>query len=257
MKIFVISTLVKVNRQRDWRNLITAFIGTFLFMNISAQHSTVTSVLSKCQAYYSSRPALKFEMYYKMYDSYTSANLIQEIDGSVVISNGNVQIKLGEQTQLLTDRYAIVADGATKTLAVQERTNKKQHTPLGLDSLIGLFGETKVVNETDQLITLSFAKPKASFYAISKFTVDFHKETGRVEAAVLYYLFDLNQFYEEYQVQTIPRIEILYRNYSEGNIESNSFSESTFFQVDNNVLKPTNTYKTYRLLDLRTLKKIN
>lgn len=224
---------------------------------LQAQHNTISSVLTKCMNYYSSHPNLSFDMYYKMYDSHTSSKLIHNIDGSIKTYDGNVFIKMGGQTQVLTSGYAIVTDDATKTMVVQERANNpKKNTPLGIDSLVGMFGETFVVKQTDEVITLAFNKPKATFYTVNKFTVDIDIVTGRVIGAVLFYAFDLNEFYDDYNTSTVPRIEIIYDNYNETNFyTSDIFSSANFFNLQSEKITPVKDYKDYRLVDLRNLNK--
>jgi hypothetical protein len=222
-----------------------------------AQHSVITHTLTTCMNYYSSHPNLSFDMYYKMYDSHTSSKLIHQIDGAIKTSSGNVYVKMGGQLQILTSRYAIVTDEATKTMVVQERlAEQKSKTPLGIDSLVGLFAETSVLAETDELITLAFSKPKANFYTVSKFTVDIEKKSGKVKKAVLFYAFDLDDFYDEYETSTVPRIEILYENYMESfSAPEDMFSSASFFSLQNEKIAPVKNYQNYRLIDLRSLAK--
>ena len=224
---------------------------------LHAQHTAVTSVLSKCMEYYSSHPELAFEMNYKMYSSYSSSKLIHQLNGKFQSSGGKTLVQMGGQVQLLNDMYAVLTDEATKTIVVQERNKEvdSKRTPLGIDSLIGLFAETKVMKESAGIVTLSFNKPKAAFHTVNNFTVDIDQATGKVLAAVLYYAFDLNEFYDEYDTKTIPRIEIFYENYVEDQVgNSDLFSESRFFKINNQKLEPVQGYNDYRLIDLRIKK---
>jgi hypothetical protein len=226
----------------------------YLYSNLLfSQHNAITNTLTKCVNYYTSHPDLSFDMYYKMYDSHTSSKLIHQIDGAIKTSNGNVYVKMGGQLQILTSQYAIVTDEATKTMVVQERlAENNAKTPLGIDSLVGLFEETTILKETDELITLLFNKPKANFYTVTKFSVDIEKQSGRVKGAILYYAFDLGDFYDEYQTTTVPRIEILYDNYVESYTANKEiFSPESFFKIYKEKITPVNSYKDYRLIDMR------
>lgn len=228
------------------------FIGLSLFYAMSgySQHNKITSVLTKVMEYYSARPVLSFDMTYTMFESYKSDKVIQQTAGMYKINNQQIYIQLGGQVQLLNKNYAIVMDDISQTMVVKQRlSNLTQKTPMGLDSLINMFAETKVSKETENLITISFARPKATFYAVNSFNVDIEKSTGKIIGAILFYAFDLNDFYEDYNNATIPRIEIKYNNYVESGVDESFFNESNYFTKQGDKMIPTKKYTSYRLIN--------
>jgi len=232
---------------------ICAFILAISCISIQAQHTAVYNTLVKVQDYYKTHPDLSFDMNFTMYENYSSSKIVHQTAGSYQVHQSSLLIKMGGQTQLLNDAYSVVADEATQTLVVQENLAKVNNkTPMGLDSLVNLFTEVKVIKDSSEIIRLEFKGPRQAFYTISKFTVDVAKSSGRITAAVLYYAFDISEFYNDYGKKTIPRIEISYHNYIENNpFSSNTFSEAAFFKINNNKIVPTGTYANYRLVDLR------
>jgi hypothetical protein len=175
------------------------------------------------------------------------------MQGKYTSDAGNLLIATGGQTQLFTPRFAIVVDRDTETLVVQDRGKDKQmQTPLGIDSLVNLFEEVTVSAETNETTTLLFSSPKPAFYSIGKFTVDIDRSCGRVKRAVLYYAFNLADFYDEYDEPLIPRIEITYENYLEQTTApANTFSENNFVKVTGDELTAASGFSSYRLIDLR------
>lgn len=228
------------------------FIGLVLFyaMNVYSQHNKITSVLTKVMEYYSARPVLSFDMTYTMFESYTSDKVIQQTAGMYKINNQQIYIQLGGQVQLLNKDYAIVTDDISQTMVVKQRpSNTAYKTPMGLDSLINMFAETKVSQETENLVTISFARPKSTFYAVNSFNVEIEKLSGKIMGATLFYAFDLNDFYEEYNNSTIPRIEIKYNNYVESVVDESFFNESNYFSKQGDKIMPTKKYTSYRLIN--------
>jgi len=223
-----------------------------------AQHSGVMSVLLKSQEYYDTHSNLSVDVTYKMYESYESSKLIENMNGGFKTVNGNMYCRLGNQVQLKNSKWCVVADGTTQTMLVQENRNTKPaRTPLGIDSLVNLYRETGIIKDDGETVTLLFSKPKTASYTVSRFTVDIEKKSGRILSAVLYYAFDLNNFYEDIKKQTIPRIEIIYTNYMENNSSESDFHESEYFFISGEKIKPAGAYSAYTVIDLRSTKKIH
>jgi|GEM_PF-5903171 len=219
---------------------------------IYAQFPSVYHALLKSKEYYDSRQALSFDIHYRMFESHTSSRVLHEMQGRYTADKNNLLIVTGGQTQLFNPRYAIVVDRSTETLVVQERDPSANRTPLGIDSLVGLFEEVKIQSETDEIITIAFTGPREAFYAVSSFTADIDKKTGKVVKAILYYAFNLGDFYQDYGSEMIPRIEITYDNYTaQTETGTGTFSENNFITERGGKLEPAGQFSSYQLIDLR------
>lgn len=223
----------------------------FVF-TVHAQQTSVTELLSRSLNYFRQRPNLSIDMEFKMFQAHTSNQIIHEFNGYYQTSDNMLLVKMGGQTQLYNKNYVIVVDEGSKTILLQQaRPVKQTQTPLGVDSLVHLFRNARITEEKEGISLLSFTEPKASFYTVNRFDVMIENSTGRVMKSVLYYAFNLQDFYADFSETTIPRIEINYTSYKENIATEESFRENRYVIFDREEAKVSGNYKGYRLIDLR------
>jgi hypothetical protein len=230
-------------------SMVIFFVGGCVY----AQSGAVNNILLKSFYYYKNTTNLTFDMHYSMYDAHQSNNIIQEMDGYYQLMEDNLVMRMGSQLQLHNRSYSLIVDEGSKTMLVQAAAPRAENsTPLGVDSLVKMFENITVTKEENGSVYLHFDQPRASFFAIKTFDLVIEKSTGILQKAILYYAFDLSNFYEQYENNhTIPRIEISYLNYREGLNTSEIFDEKKYFTLNKNKIKPALNYAGYKVLDIR------
>lgn len=229
--------------------MVVFFLASFSY----AQSGAAYDVLLKSFYYYKNNSNLMFDMQFKMFASHASDKVVQEMSGYYQLKDNQLLVKMGGQTQLNNKKYALVVDEGSKTIMVQNtKPESLNKTPFGVDSLVKMFVKISLAKEENGLVYIHFEQPKASFYTVQTFDLVIEKNTGILQKAILYYAFNLSNFYEQFEGDnTIPRIEIEYLNYKQNLNADESFDEKRYVIINAKEVKPTPNYKDYRILDVR------
>lgn len=212
----------------------------------------VSDILLRSMHFFQQRPNLTIDMDFKMFQAHGSDKIIQEFTGYYQTMDGMLLVKMGPQTQLFSNRYTVIVDEGSKTMLLQDKAPpRKNETPLGVDSLVSLFKEIKITGEQDGVVTLSFTGPKSSFYTVNRFDLHVERSSGKVLKAILFYAFNLQDFYSDYTEPTVPRIEITYTQYKENSVTAASFDETRYVSIGKGNVAVSGNYPGYRLMDLR------
>lgn len=234
-----------------WSLFALIFTG---YTPVRGQYNQIIGLLKKVESYYASRPNLSFDMTYRMFESHTSNKLIQQTEGKYQCLNKQFKITTGSQTQLINERFMLVVDETSRVMILKDRVPVIQKTPLGIDTLVGMFENIHIKTSSAGLTQLEFSSPRLSFYTVRKMLITIETTTGKISEAILYYSFDLKEFYQQYNTATVPRIEIFYTNYITDQNNSRSFEETHFFTLSaQNQIVPVGVYKNFEVIDLRTI----
>lgn len=242
-------------------NLIRSIIFIMVCSSAKAGNNPVLASartdFKKTNEAYSRIPGLSMDTYYIVYDDHKSQSAMEGKNGRYVKFREHVYTKIdGIETYAIDDKLiSINPDNKQITVGDNKPWNL---SPLqtNVDTLLTLCEDIKVeqVNAGEKKYKLYFDDS----YGFEYSRIDIHIDTRnlRYVKIVLYYAMSMNLKQDFYAEGKQPRLEIVYKNFRQLEVEPSLFNQELYIQSVNGKLKPASKYYNFKVSDLRNQTKI-
>lgn len=228
--------------------IVVILLGT-CSVTVCAQQTGLSAINLAYQNYH----RLTMDVNYKVFESWTAANPLQEEKGALKRWDNMTWLKIGPMEFLRNPGYSVVVDHDDKTIAI-----------------MGIYGELPVVDYNSMLQdmenALQFCQeikhkdlsnnqgqydlvfPDASS-TYKKVAIIYDKSTYLLQKIMLYYA-QAQDIMDDHEKDAPPRLEITYSNINtDPTITPETFTYTTFLKKVGNSLVCTEKYVRYELTD--------
>jgi len=227
---------------------ILLFIGLFCFA--SAWTQDVKSVLTKVNATYANKN-VSYSTKYELYKGHKATKIHSFYTGEVVSQDGNIYQKIDKTEFIYTEKFSVKINSDEKALVVL--AGQKNISPeLNLELALKECSSSELVDKGSYYSIVMIMKPASSLQcSVIQLRVD--KESFTLQQIDVYYSF-LQDFSAVYTQQDLnqPHMKIKFTNMNlNASAKTGLFSQSSYYSIDNSVLKAIGKYATYILHDNR------
>ncbi len=215
----------------------------FCQMGSEKAKTKIIELLKQSREAYNLNVGFTFKTNNKIYESYTSSNVLENTKGKYCKYGDNNYLKIHDGEIAKVDDFIIKTDGTSRLMQIEKSNNKEQQV-YDLTNLVKSYTVFSFSESTNDYIC-SLEAEKISVTPYGKIIIYIDKKTKLIKKQVMFLYSTINFKNKE----VIPRIEMIFSDFKIVNTKPKELFTNNYFKKVNSKYHPSKTYVGYQIID--------